>query len=470
MPEPIPTAATAAPSAPIRESASLAEMSVPRRSPRERAPVAIVGAGIAGLVAARELQAKGIPVLVFEAGKQVAGLARSFPDSEGFSNDLGAHFITNRLAAALGVGSQCRDVRHYGESVWLRGRSQSYPLGLALVPRFACSALAGRAHVWRRAEPESAAEWFRGEYGDRLAEEVAIPLAERWSGAPASELAPSVGDKLGGGILHVLKLKLGARLTGRAVAHGYCREKPEGINVWHVYPEHGVGTLCESLAAGLGDCVHLESPIDGIMVESNRVIAVRVNGRETEVSAVMSTAPVHILARLVQGTDAVKHLARFRYRPMVLVNLRMRGRGLLSDVVLWTPESPYPFFRITEAPVSMPWLAPEGKTHLQVDIGCEVGDAIWRMDDEEVARLCVEHLRSIVPDVQRRYLSSRVMRTPIAYPVFLKTYEAERKALERSTGVEGLYSIGRNGEFAHILMEDVYWRTLRRTRELVASR
>jgi len=25
--------------------------------------------------------------------------------------------------------------------------------------------------------------------------------------------------------------------------------------------------------------------------------------------------------------------------------------------------------------------------------------------------------------------------------------------------VAGLYSIGRNGEFAHILMEDVYWRT-----------
>ena len=38
-----------------------------------------------------------------------------------------------------------------------------------------------------------------------------------------------------------------------------------------------------------------------------------------------------------------------------------------------------------------------------------------------------------------------------------------------STGVDRLLSIGRNGEFAHILMEDVYWRTVRRARSLAAE-
>ena len=47
--------------------------------------------------------------------------------------------------------------------------------------------------------------------------------------------------------------------------------------------------------------------------------------------------------------------------------------------------------------------------------------------------------------------------------------EDDRQRLEQGTGVEGLYSIGRNGEFAHILMEDAYWRTLRRVGQLVSS-
>ena len=117
----------------------------------------------------------------------------------------------------------------------------------------------------------------------------------------------------------------------------------------------------------------------------------------------------------------------------------------------------------------MPWLAPPGKTMITVDIGCEVGDTFWGMAEEQLGEICLEHLQAIIPDARRRYLGCRALRTPIAYPVFLKEYEQDRLALEQSTGVDGLYSIGRNGEFAHILMEDVYWRTLRRTRQLLAA-
>jgi hypothetical protein len=53
--------------------------------------------------------------------------------------------------------------------------------------------------------------------------------------------------------------------------------------------------------------------------------------------------------------------------------------------------------------------------------------------------------------------------------VWLNAYEPERRALERASPVEGLLSVGRNGEFAHILMEDVYWRTLAKVRALAAA-
>jgi oxygen-dependent protoporphyrinogen oxidase len=433
-------------------------------------PVAVVGAGLAGLVAARELRRRGIPVTVYEAGKQVAGLATSFRDKDGFVCDFGAHFITNRLAAALGIGAYCRDVHHYGETVFLAGRSYGYPFGLLRSPRYVLSAAASRLSHRSEQAPASAAEWYRRQYGPRLADEVAIPLIEAWSGVPAADLAPSViAPQLERGTAHVLRLKLASRVTGRAVANGYSREMPESPHVWHVYPEGSLGFLCERLAEELDGTVRLESPIEGILTENGRAVAVKVQGRVVEASAVVSTAPVHILARLVQGTDAVRHLAKFRYRPMVLVNMRFEGRGLLPDVVTWVPDREVPFFRLTEATWSMPWLAPEGKTTINADIGCAVGDAIWSMPDEQLGELCLEHLRAIIPTVRRRYLGCRVMRTPIAHPVFLREYEQDRLVFERSTPVQGLYSIGRNGEFAHILMEDVYWRTVTRMQGLVTS-
>lgn len=427
-------------------------------------PVAVLGAGLAGLVAASELRRRSIPFVVYEGGKRIAGLAASFQDESGFSYDFGAHFITNRLAAAVGIRSRCRDVRRYGEAVWLDGRPYGYPFGLARVPRFAASAFSTRlARAFAAAPPRSAAEWFRAAYGDRLAREVAIPLVEAWSGADADALAPTVAsEKLRHGVLASLGLKLAGRVIGRAVANGYSHEKPENPSVWHVYPEGGVSTVVQRLADGLDDAIRLESPVEAIVVSDERAVAVRVNGREEPVAAVISTAPCHVLPRLVVGTGALGHLARFRFRPMVFVNLRLSGRGLLPDTVLWTPEAEFPFFRVTETTRSMPWLAPAGKSLVTVDLGCELQDWIWAMPDEPLTELCLEHLTRIVPDVRRRYLGARVLRTPIAYPVYLNEYEPERQRLRHSTGVAGLYSIGRNGEFAHILMEDVYWRTLGR--------
>ena len=435
-----------------------------------RRRVAVVGAGLAGLLAASELRRRGHSVTVYEGSRQIAGLARSFVDAEGFTYDFGAHFITNRLAAALGISSQCRDVGYYGESVTLGGRVYSYPFGLIRSPAFVLGGLRARLSARRERGPAaSAADWYRREYGDALAERVAIPLVEAWSGVSATELAASViPPQVDRGTLHVMGLRLASRLSGRAVANGYSREKPESPHVWHVYPSGSLGLICEKLAEGLEGCIRLESPVEAILCQDDRARGVRVHGQDEDADIVISTAPVHILAKLVQGSDAAKHLARFRYRPMTMVNLKFRGRALLPDVVNWIPESQYPFFRLTEAPRAMPWLAPEGKTIITADIGCETGDEIWRTGEEELGAQCAERLAELYPALKGRYLGCAVLRTPIAHPVFLRAYEADRLALASGSPIAGLYSIGRNGEFAHILMEDIYWRTLARMPQIEA--
>jgi protoporphyrinogen oxidase len=254
-------------------------------------------------------------------------------------------------------------------------------------------------------------------------------------------------------------LKIASKVTGRAVACGYNREKPEIPSVWHVYPNGGVSRLCSKLAEGLDDSIRLQSPVQEIIVENEKAVAVMVKDELIEVSAVVSTAPANILSKMVKGTDALKGIAKFRFRPMLFVKIRFDKRNLIPDTVLWFPEDQYPFFRLTEVTRSMPWLAPEGKSIITADIGCEKNDEYWNMDNEKLIALCVEKLTSIIPDAEKIFLGATVLRTPYAYPIFLNEYEKERQEFERSTKIENLLSIGRNGEFAHRFMEDIYWRT-----------
>ncbi|MEP6947703.1 MAG: FAD-dependent oxidoreductase [Ginsengibacter sp.] len=433
-------------------------------------PIAIIGAGIAGLTAANYLKEKNVPFILYEAGNKIAGLAASFKDAEGFSHDFGAHFVTNRLAEAIGVASECRLVKHYGEAIWLGGKSYSYPFGLIKIPRMSLSFLTSKIKsVSNGHTPKSATEWFSKRYGASFADEVALPLIEAWSGARASDLSPAVGASLPGSILKTLYLKIASLLTGRAVACGYNREMAEKPSVWHVYPNGGMSTLCAKLAEGIEDSIRLQCPVEEILVENERVVAVKVKGKIEEVSAVISTAPANILARMVKGSNALNGAASFRFRPMVFVNMHFEGRDLLPDTVMWFPEKGFPFFRLTEVTRSMPWLAPEGKSIITADIGCQKDDDFWAMNEEKMTQLCLSHLESIIPNVQKIFLGSSVLRTPIAYPVFLNEYEKERQDFEQSTNIANLLSIGRNGEFAHRFMEDVYWRTRKKVQNLINS-
>lgn len=422
-------------------------------------PVAIIGGGIAGLTAALHCKNHGIPCVLFESSSAVAGLMKSEHDSDGFTYDCGVHFLTNRLAAAVGVAHECRPMVRYGETVFLKGRCHSYPLGLMASPRYIASAFVAKGKSVFTPSAMTAREYYSSQYGSQLAEEIAIPLTEAWSGASADEIAAAVGQKFSTGLPRMLMLRAAARITNRVIGIGYASTIVESTNSWHVYPSGGISKVCQRMAEHLQDEIRLGNRLERINVEEERVRSVVVNGQESAVAGVISTAPVHVLSQVVHGTDALKGLERFQYRAMLFVNVKLDGPSGLKDVVTWVPGDEYPFFRLSDIGMGLPWLVPAGKSQVTCDIGCKVGDELWLKSDQELSDMCVRALDAIVPGLAARFCGSRVVKVPLAYPIFRVEYEEQRQAWEKSTGIEGLLSVGRNGEFAHILMEDVYWRT-----------
>ena len=432
--------------------------------------VVIIGGGIAGLVAAHELARYGVTADVYEVGPRLAGMAASHTDPDGFSYDVGAHFVTNRFVAALGMPGPFRTLPRYGEVVHLSGnRHPHYPMGLLGVPRFVASAAYEKI---RRPERDLtvAADRFRHDYGAALADEVALPLLEAWSGLPADQLSASVIDKIPTGLLQTIWLRAAQRLTRRAVMIGYCKEEPSAAGVHHVSPAHGVTGICQHVADHLPRPVHLEHPAEAVYVDEGRVVGARIAGRDVETDMVISTLPINRLSQLVQGTNALDRFRRFRFRGLVLVNLKLNGRDLLPEVVVWTPQG-FPYFRVTETPLAMPWTAPNGKTMILCEIGAQPGDEAWSLTDDQVVERCVATLDPLIADIRTRIIGASVLRQPLGYPVFALDYEHDRAALARDgTGIDGLHSVGRNGEYDHILMEDTFWRIRRRVPALIKER
>jgi len=282
-------------------------------------------------------------------------------------------------------------------------------------------------------------------------------------------LSAAVGEKFATSLPRSLMLKAAGAISHRTVALGYSKTIAESPHVWHVYPEGGIGTVCEKLAEEVRGNIVLDHPVEAIYVENERIVGVRAGGRDDPAAAVISTAPVHILPKLIRGSDRLAPMARFRYRAMVFVNLRISGASGLRDVVTWTPGDEFPFFRLSDIGLGLPWLVPAGKSLITADIGCEVGDATWTSADDELGQRCINAMEQIVPGITARYLGCRVMRTALAYPIYHRDYEEDRLRFERGTDIGGLLSIGRNGEFAHLLMEDVYWGTKRKVAKLVAE-
>jgi protoporphyrinogen oxidase len=425
-------------------------------SPQLDAPVAVLGAGPAGLTAAHALVARGVDVICFEADDVVGGLARTVV-RDGYRFDLGGHRFFTKSAEVEALwesllGSELL-VRPRLSRIYWRGRFIQYPLRPANVlarigPVELVRCLASYAAVRMRpgTKPESFEAWVTNRFGKRLFELFFKTYTEKVWGVGTDELraewaAQRISDlSLWGAARAALPRRGGA-------------STPKSLIEEFRYPRLGPGQMWEEMAARIehgGGRVSLSTPVDGIEFDDGRVVAVRSREERQPVSAVISSIPLRaaIGAAEPAAPPTVATAAKgLRYRDFLTVALQIVGEAPFPDNWVYVHDVAVKVGRIQNFRAWSPWMTPDpSRSCVGLEYFCFEGDALWSSSDEELVALAGRELEQLGLIGPGRVVGGHVVRVPKAYPVYDGEYAERVEAIRHwLDAVPNLQQIGRNG-------------------------
>lgn len=428
---------------------------------RPTPPVAVIGAGPAGLTAANELAAHAVPVVVLEQDRQIGGLAKTV-EYRGFRFDIGGHRFFTRQQTILTLWQSLLGddllVRPRQSRILYGGRYFNYPLrlfntlrnlGIAESCRILVSYLQARLSPIR---PEaSLADWVTNRFGRRLFELFFKSYTEKVWGISCDEIrAQWAAQRIRGLSLRTAAL---AMLLPAWRRGGRLRTLTDRF----YYPSLGPGMMWDALATRItaaGGMVCLESPVVAIHHDEDRLTRL-VSGwgskrAEWEVSRVIATMPLRTLVRRLippPPPEIVAAADRLRYRDFLTVALVVDAPDLFPDNWLYIHDETVRVGRIQNyRNWSVEMVPDRGRSFLGMEYFCFAGDELWEMEDAELVALAKEELVQLGLATAAQVSDGTVVRMPKAYPVYDEGFEEAvstiRAYLDR---FRNLQVIGRNG-------------------------
>ncbi len=352
----------------------------------------VVGAGIAGLLAADRLERLGYQVTLLEASERAGGLIRTLREplglSESAAHSLLATPAVSELMRDLGIETVLvRDSRRY---VGRRGRLRRFPLGpLELLAAFlkAYLMLADRS-----VEPSrmTLAQWGRRYLGSAATDYLLAPFLRGIYGARPSEVV--VGAAFPRLMVPAGHSLLSAQLARRVTRRGAFAHEFRGGGGRMEAPREGMGALISALER------RLEKRLGGRFARGRRIENV------PDAPNVLLCVPAPEAAALLRTVDPTtsQALDRVTYAPIVSVTAFAPAAGFPK-----TPRGVGVLFAETEPRHSLGILfnssafpgrvANEGLTHsFTVLFGGSWRPELLEADDEHIRTLTELELREAV--------------------------------------------------------------------------
>jgi len=434
----------------------------------------VLGAGVAGLRAALHLLERGYDVEVLEKLDEVGGMARSHRVGD-FVFDHGPHGFFAREDWLIQEFKEL--VGGEDGYFWLTKWSQihyrdeyfNYPLKLRdiaskmdrfLLLRALCSYLWSRLRVKvTRSQPANAEEHLIDEFGRVLYDQFFGPYTRKvWAVDPKVLDADFTRDRVPS--LHFWEV-IRRIFTDPIKDQARARLTPSGRVVLHdlhafFYPRRGAEALPQGYAERirhLGGRIRTRARITRVDLESRVVQGTDGPTAFTlPYDGIISTIPMEALVSSLfpAPPPEIRALAvRLRYRAILLVNLCVNRAQVIGP--FWIYYTTQFFNRVSEYRHFSPDLAPTGKTGICCEVGCDVGDDLWKADDAEIVRRCVGDLEDLGLLRAEEVENHLVIREASAYPLYDVGYRDRVNGLVRWLEHEAhVMTAGRQGRFLYV--------------------
>lgn len=404
-----------------------------------RRSVAVIGGGPAGLAAAVRAIDRGAACVLYEAGAEVGGLARTI-ELDGIRTDVGPHVFSGGPPEAAAMWQRFigetfavplrRGILRHAVVLDHPPRPTDLLRSLSVVELAACGFGAVRARwITRPPAGGDTESWIVSRYGRALYDVVARPYVEKLWGRPGSEL-----DE---GFAHSL-FREADRVSAQAPSKSTTFQFPVG----------GTSSVWSRMADAIrsGGSLRLRAPVDGIRPDGAAHV-ISSKGTDERFDVVVSTLPPARLAAALDAPENVRIATEALVtRHILMVHLVIEGGPSLDRSWIFVADRDFAVGRISD---SRTWTGRPSAGILAMEFWCGDQDAIWQADEETVIARARQELDHSGLLSGGRLGAARVTRLRGALPVpTLGTPRRLATVREFVDAHPGLFTIGRHGGFS----------------------